>query len=114
MLGASELNVSAGGVAEGVFKLCLFPVTVAIVQQSVRKWAAAAWTSRSGAVGSNGAESGGGTDGRSAGGGVEVIGARRPGEVVEPRRAERGGGDVRSGGDAAAADAVNPLWAAVR
>ena len=37
MLGASELNVSAGGVAEGVFKLRLFPVTVAIVQQSVRK-----------------------------------------------------------------------------
>ena len=37
MLGASELNVSAGGVAEGVFTLCLFPVTVAVVQQSVRK-----------------------------------------------------------------------------
>ena len=36
------------------------------------------------------------------------------GVVVEPRRAERGGGDVRSGGDAAAADAANPLWAAVR
>ena len=78
------------------------------------RWAAAAWTSRSGAVGCNGAESGGGTDGRSAGGGVEVIGAQRPGEVVEPSRAERGGGDVRSGGDAAAADAANPLWAAVR
>ena len=50
----------------------------------------------------------------SAGGGVKLIGARRPGEVVEPRRAERGGGDVRSGGDAAAADAANPLWAAVQ
>ena len=37
MLGASELNVSAGGVAEGVFTLCLFPVTVAVVRQSVRK-----------------------------------------------------------------------------
>ena len=37
MLGASELNVSAGGVAEGVFTLCLFPVTVAVVQQRVRK-----------------------------------------------------------------------------
>ena len=36
MLGASELNVSAGGVAEGVFTLCLFPVTVAVVQQRVR------------------------------------------------------------------------------
>ena len=67
-VGASELNVSASGVAEGVFTLVL----------------------------------------------VKLIGARRPGEVVEPRRAERGGGDVRSGGDAAAADAANPLWAAVR
>ena len=37
MLGASELNVSASGVAEGVVTLCLFPVTVAVVQQSVRK-----------------------------------------------------------------------------
>ena len=27
MLGASELNVSASGVAEGVVTLCLFPVT---------------------------------------------------------------------------------------
>ena len=68
MLGASELNVSASGVAEGVFTFVF----------------------------------------------VKLIGARRPGEVVEPRRAERGGGDVRSGGDAAAADAANPLWAAVR
>ena len=33
---------------------------------------------------------------------------------MEPRRAERGGGDVRSGGDAAAAGAANLLWAAVR
>ena len=68
-VGASELNVSASGVAEGVFTFVL----------------------------------------------VKLIGARRPGEVVEPRRAERGGGDVQSGGDAAAAaDAANPLWAAVR
>ena len=35
-------------------------------------------------------------------------------EVVEPRRAEREGGDVRSGGDAEAADAANPLRAAGR
>ena len=62
MLGASELNVSASGVAEGVITWYLFPVTVAVVQQSVRRWAAAAWTSGSGAVGCNGAESGGGTD----------------------------------------------------
>ena len=46
----------------GSSRLCLFPVTVAVVQQSARRWAAAAWTSGSGAVGCNGAESGGGTD----------------------------------------------------
>ena len=108
MLGASELNVTASGVAEGVVTLCLFPVTVAVVQQSVRKVGSCSlgvrvrfcrvqWRRK-----------------RRRRGGVELIGARRPGEVVEPRRAERGGGDVRSGGDAAAADAANPLWAAVR
>ena len=43
-------------------RLCLFPVTVPVVQKSVRRWAAAAWTSGSGAAGCNGAESGGGTD----------------------------------------------------
>ena len=37
MLGAYELNVSASGVAEGVVTLYLIPVTVAVVQQSVRK-----------------------------------------------------------------------------
>ena len=37
MLGASELKVSASGVTEGVFTLCMFPVTVAVVQQGVRK-----------------------------------------------------------------------------
>ena len=37
--------------------------------------------------------------------------------IVEPRRAERGGGDERSaasGGGGGAADAVNPLRAAMR
>ena len=48
------------------------------------------------------------------GGSVELVEAGRPVEVVEPRRADRGGGDVRSGGGAEAADAANPLWAAVR
>ena len=33
----AELDVSAGRVAEGVFTLCLLPVTVAVVQQSVRE-----------------------------------------------------------------------------
>ena len=37
MLGASELNVSASGVAGGSSRLCSFPVTVAVVQQSVRR-----------------------------------------------------------------------------
>ena len=75
----------------------------------LERWAAAAWTSRSGAVGCKGAVGGGGSDGRSGGVGVELLKARRPVEVVEPRRADRGGGDVRSGGGAEAADAANPL-----
>ena len=33
----AELHVSAGCVAKGVVTLCLFPVTVAVVQQSVRE-----------------------------------------------------------------------------
>ena len=37
MLRTAELDVSAGCVAEGVFALDLFPVTVAVVQQSVRE-----------------------------------------------------------------------------
>ena len=44
------------------------------------------------------------TEGR-GGVGVEIIEARRPVEVVEPRQADCGGGDVRSGGGAEAADA---------
>ena len=80
----------------------------------LERWAAAAWTSRSSAVGCKVAVSGGGSDGRSRGVGVELLEARRPVEVVEPKRADRGGGDVRSGGGAEAADAANPLWMAVR
>ena len=37
MLRTAELDISAGCVAERVFTLCLFPVTGAVVQQSVRK-----------------------------------------------------------------------------
>ena len=37
MLRTAELDISAGYVAEGVFALCLLPVTVAAVQQSVRE-----------------------------------------------------------------------------
>ena len=75
---------------------------------------AAAWTSRSGTVGCKGAVGGGGSDLRSVGASVELVEAGRPVEVVEPGRADRGGGGVRSGGAAEAADAANPLWAAVR
>ena len=90
-----------GASQRGSSRLCLFPVTVAVVQQSVRSWAAAAWTSGSGAVGCNGAESGGGTDSRSAGGGVKLIGRRD-----DPGRSWSLGGS--------SAEAANPLWAAVR
>ena len=31
------LDISASCIAEGVFTLCLFPVTVAVVQQSIRE-----------------------------------------------------------------------------
>ena len=34
---AAELGISASCIAEVVFTLCLFPVTVAVVQQSVRE-----------------------------------------------------------------------------
>ena len=37
MLETAELEVSAGCVAEGGFTLCLFLVTVVVVQQSVRE-----------------------------------------------------------------------------
>ena len=46
--------------------------------------------------------------------GVDPVEAGRPVEIVEPRRAERGGGDARDGGGAEAAGAANPLRAAVR
>ena len=36
-LRAAELNISASCIAEVVFTLCLFPVTVAVVQQSVKE-----------------------------------------------------------------------------
>ena len=58
---------------------------------------------------SSGRESGGVTVGV---GGAPVEAGRS--EVVEPRRAEREGGDVRSGGGAEAADAANPLRPASR
>ena len=53
------------------------------------------------------------SDLRSGGVGVGLVEAKRPVEVVEPRRADREGGDVGSGRGAEAADAANPLWAAV-
>ena len=47
----------------------------------------------------------GGGESDSGGIGVELVEARRPVEVMERRRADRGGGDVRSGGGAEAAEA---------
>ena len=80
----------------------------------LESWVAAAWTRRSGTVGCKGAVGGRGSDWRSGEGSVELVEAGRPVVVVEARRADRGGGDVRSGGGAEAPDAANPLWAAVR
>ena len=37
MFRTAELDMSAGCIAEGVFTSCLFPVMVAVVQQSVGK-----------------------------------------------------------------------------
>ena len=57
---------------------------------------------------------GGGSDWKSGRASVELVKVGWPAEVVEPRRADRGGGDVRSGGGAEAADAANPLRATMR
>ena len=57
---------------------------------------------------------GGGSDWKSERVSVDLVEVGWPAEVVEPRRADRGGGGVRSGGDAEAADAANPLRATVR
>ena len=46
---------------------------------------------------------GGGSDSESGRVSVDLVEAGWPAEVVEPRRADRGGGDVRSGGGAEAA-----------
>ena len=54
---------------------------------------------------------GGGSDSESGRVSVDLVEAGWLAEVVEPRRADRGGGDVRFGG---AADAANPSRAAVR
>ena len=80
----------------------------------LERWAAAAWASGSGIVGCNGAVGGGGSDWKSGRASVALVKVGWPAEVVEPRQADRGGGDVRSGGGAEAADAANPLRAAVR
>ena len=80
----------------------------------LERWAAPPWAAGSGAVGCNGAVGGGGSDWKSGGTSVELVKVSWPAEVVEPRRADRGGGDVRSGGGAEAANAANPLCAAVR
>ena len=80
----------------------------------LERGAAAAWTSGSGIVGCNGSVGGGGSDWKWERTSVELVKVGWPAEVVEPRRTDRGGGDVRSGGGAEAADAANILRAAVR
>ena len=80
----------------------------------LERWEAAAWTSGSGTVGCDGAVGGGGSDWKSERASVELVKVGWPAEVVEPRRTDRGGGDVRRGEGAEAADATNPLRAAVR
>ena len=62
MLRTAELDVSAGCVTERVFTLDLFPVTVAVVQQSVREVGSCRLDVRSGAVGYKGAVGGGESD----------------------------------------------------
>ena len=56
---------------------------------------------------------GGGESGVAGDVGGALLEAERS-EDVEPRRAEREGGDMQSGGGAEAADAANPLRAASR
>ena len=95
--------------------MCLFPVTVAVVQQSVREVGSCSLDVRVRCCKMQGRRRWRrlrlkvGRGRRRA-----LVEVRRPVEVVEPRRAERGGGDVRSGRGAEAADAANPLWAAMR
>ena len=80
----------------------------------MERWEAAAWISGSGTVGCKGAVGGGGPDWKSGRANVELVKAGWPAEVMERRRADCEGGNVRTGGGAEAADAANPLRAAVR
>lgn len=75
-------------------------------------WTAADSTSTSCAVGCKSAACGRESDLSFEGVGVRWDKAGRS-DVVEPRRAELGGGEGQSGGGDEAADAVNSLWAAV-
>ena len=61
-----------------------------------------------------GCKGGGGSDSESGRVSVDLVEAGWPADFVEPRRADRGDGDVRNGGGAEAADAANPSRAAVR
>ena len=100
MLGTVELDLSAGCVAEGVSMLCLFPVTVAVVQKSVIVVGRCSLDVRVRCCRMQGRRRWRRVRLKVGRGRVELVEARRPVEDVEPRRAERGGGDVRSGRDA--------------
>ena len=112
----AELDVSAGCVAEGVFTLCLFPVTVAVVRRRVREVGGCSLDVRVRSCRMQGRR-------RRRRVRLEVVRGRRQasrgkttrrGRGAGRRRADRGGGGVRSGGGADAADAANPLLEAVR
>ena len=111
---AAELDISVSCVVEGVFTLCLLPITVVVVQQSVGEVGGCSLDIRVRYCRVQRRCRRRGSDWKSGRASVELVKVGWPPEVVEPRRADRGGGDVRSGGGAEAADAANPLRAAVR
>ena len=94
--------------------MCLFPVPVAVVQQSVKEVGSRSLDVRVRCCRMQGRRRWRRVRLKVGKGRRRASRARRPVEVVESRRAERGGGDVRSGGGAEAADAAKPLRAAVR
>ena len=86
-------------------------------QNMFERRVAAAWASGSGAAACSveGATSGKGSNWGLERASVNRGKTRPPHRIVEPRRAERGGGEEKSWafrGDDGATDAVNPLWAA--
>ena len=107
MLRAAELDISASCIAEGVFTLCLFTVTGAVVKQSVREVGSCSLDIKVRYCRLQGRRRRRGVRLKVGGGGgsVELVEAGRPVEVV--------GGPIAKAGTCGV-DAANPLWAAVR